>query len=151
MEEKEFLQAVEHELRTLKDIATKEELSSLSLYGFNPTVYDSCIYGQMTGSCYSVRAKELMDKACVVTTQPIEIDGEIKGGIYEFRGQTFSKVKPFINGKNNGQGWRDEGGSWLHSRSYNHLSALEAYICMDARKIEHIISFLRDESKELTL
>ena len=59
---KEFKQEVQEELDTIKAKATKEEIAKLDFEGFNADSSDSCIYGQMTGCCVSVRANELMPK-----------------------------------------------------------------------------------------
>lgn len=147
MKKTDFLKAVEHEVKTLKKLATKEELENLNFEYLHPEFPQSCIYGQMTGECYSKRAKELMDKACIIVTNT----GEEGMGTEEFYGKTYSQAKHLINGKNTGQGWKGEPGSMFGSRSYAHLSALEAYICLKGAKTKSIISFLKGETEKLTL
>lgn len=144
MKKADFLNAIAHEVKTLREIATELEISRLSLHGFNPTDSNKCIYGQMTGSCGSKRAKELMDKACIIVAN---------GAIENFQHATYAKAKKFINGKNEGQGWNDDGGSYDHhrSRNYEHASALEAYICLKDAKVKNVISYLRGEKKRLVL
>lgn len=149
MKKADFLKAVEHEVKTLKKIATKDELSKLNITKFNPTYNDRCIYGQMTGNCGSERAKNLMDEACIIVTNSKK---GLHSGILDFDGQAYTKIKKFINGKNTGQGWNNDGSDdHRESRNYGHLSALEAYISLKGAKPKNIISFLRDETKELVL
>lgn len=60
---KEFLQDVMNEINHIKANATQEEISRLDFDNFNSAYKDRCVYGQMTGSCDSDRAKELMPKS----------------------------------------------------------------------------------------
>jgi hypothetical protein len=145
MKKADFLNAVKHEVETLKELATENELKRLNFRKFNHDHHDACIYGQMTGSCGSKRAKVLMDKACVIVTKD--------ACVISFENRTFKEVKKHINGANTGQGWNDDGGSMLHfvSRNYSHLSALEAYICMKNAKTENIIKYLKGETDTLKL
>lgn len=53
---------VDQEIANLKKYATKEEIDNLNLDDFCATGERSCIYGQMTGSCYSERANYLIGK-----------------------------------------------------------------------------------------
>lgn len=48
----------------LKKYATPEELRRLNIENLNPLSVYECIYGQMTGSCNSKRALELIQKCC---------------------------------------------------------------------------------------
>lgn len=65
-----FLEEVKKELRTIKRRATPQEKSQLDLSTFNFDDGDHCIYGQMTGDCYSNRAKHLMPKSYSQIFQP---------------------------------------------------------------------------------
>lgn len=51
---------VVQEADNIKQFARPEEIRELSFKQFHPTLMAHCIYGQMTGSCYSVRAVELL-------------------------------------------------------------------------------------------
>ncbi len=51
-----------NEIKNIKKHATKEEIERLNFETFNPKRASFCIYGQMTGSCYSDRAIELGPK-----------------------------------------------------------------------------------------
>lgn len=53
---------VKEEARRLRIHATPKELSRLNFEKLNPEASDLCIYGQMTGDCYSLRASELIVK-----------------------------------------------------------------------------------------
>ena len=48
------------EAKALKSNATKDELANLNFGRLNPTEHTQCIYGQMTGSCFSPRAEKLI-------------------------------------------------------------------------------------------
>ncbi len=143
MKKQEFLNAVEHEVRALKKYGTKEELGRMDIDTFNAGNAYSCIYGQMTGTCTSKRAKKLMDKSCIIVFKDEEP--------FTLSGKAFSRFKPYINGKNEGQGWNDSGSDTRDSRNYNHSSALEGYILMKGAKVKMIIKFLRGESTVLKL
>jgi hypothetical protein len=85
-----------------------------------------------------------MDEACIIVTKNVD-------DIEELEGKSYSSIKKFVNGKNKGQGWKDEGGYFWSSRNYSHLSALEAYICLNGAKNENIIKYLKGESDKLIL
>lgn len=48
------------EATNLREYATKKELNKLNLKNLYPSCTDTCIYGQMTGDCYSARAHKLI-------------------------------------------------------------------------------------------
>lgn len=52
------------EARLLKKLATPEEIARLDPYRLDGKSNTKCIYGMMTGSCKSERAKELIDACC---------------------------------------------------------------------------------------
>lgn len=62
MKKADFLLEVMAELDNIKAKATKEEIGRLNLESFNPNSPTKCIYGLMTGECFSNRAKELTPK-----------------------------------------------------------------------------------------
>lgn len=62
MEKSKFFEEVKAELVHLRDTATQEEIKKLNFSEFDHTVRYACIYGQMTGSCGSARAKQLTPK-----------------------------------------------------------------------------------------
>lgn len=59
-----FPKLVIEEANNLKKFATKKEIANLTLYNFNPNSQTRCIYGQMTGNCFSGRAHKLIKKSC---------------------------------------------------------------------------------------
>jgi hypothetical protein len=59
---KDFLNMVMKEINRIKKEATKEEIGELNFNTLNPYLSITCIYGQMTGSCTSARAKILHPK-----------------------------------------------------------------------------------------
>jgi len=62
MRRKEFLDMVLEEATHLRNNATDEEKSNLDFSTLATTNIHNCIYGQMTGHCFSKRAKELFAK-----------------------------------------------------------------------------------------
>jgi len=154
MKKQDFLDDVSHEIEMLKKHATKKEKSNLNFDKLNYDDAGECIYGQLTGSCGSKRAKELMDKACI-RVMDLENEG---GGHINIGVGTFRDIRGVFNGKNEGQVWTDEGqdndaGANVarESRIYTHLSALEGYIVFKGAKNKHIILYLRGEVKTLKL
>lgn len=147
MKEQEFLSDVKHEIDMLMKYGTKNELSNLDLDSFDQDHTENCIYGQMTGSCTSKRAKILMDKSCI---RVMHLETNVNG-------KTFDEIESEINGKNDGQGWYDEGGETRRfglrrgSRNFAHLSVLEAYIGMEDAKIDNIIKYMKGKRKTLKL
>jgi hypothetical protein len=75
----EFLQEVKNEINLLKKNATKEELGRLDFRSFSPVVVHLCLYGQMTGDCYSVRAFVLKETCSYVNGSPFtDLENYIK-------------------------------------------------------------------------
>ncbi len=67
------------EADNLKKHANPEELNRLDFSSFNPSLVDRCIYGQMTGNCFSSRAKQLI-RMCTLkmytdNQSAIQLDG----------------------------------------------------------------------------
>lgn len=58
-----FLIAVRAEIKRIKRLATSEEIDRLDFSKFSHTNVMTCIYGQMTGHCYSDRARAIMPKS----------------------------------------------------------------------------------------
>lgn len=55
---------VKQEATNLRNNATSEEKANLNFSSLIPDWKDSCIYGQMTGNCYSFRAIALIKASC---------------------------------------------------------------------------------------
>lgn len=64
LKDPEFKEALIHEVVNLKKNAKPEELAKLSLSQLNAELRAGCIYGQMTGDCFSKRAVTLIRKCC---------------------------------------------------------------------------------------
>ena len=135
----QFLLDVMHEINMLKQHATQEEISRLDLSTFDHTVIVECIYGQMTHSCMSSRAKELMDLACIRVL-------DIKVGVDSIDGSDIESDEFNINGEYSGQTWNH----W-NARDFSYLSALEGYICTKNANVEGIIQYLKGEIDTLEL
>jgi len=64
MRTKIMKELVIEEANNLRNNATKEELSRLDFSNLNSQNSETCIYGQMTGYCFSKRANELIINSC---------------------------------------------------------------------------------------
>jgi hypothetical protein len=136
-----FLQDVRIEVEGLKANATQEEISKLNIEYFDADSKFGCIYGQMTGTCSSARAKELMDKSCVrVTKFSDNVDDK-----------TFDVVAKKINGKYTSQTWEKTWGNGIYSRNFNHLSMIELYIFLKGASPKNIMDYLKGEVETLEL
>ena len=139
----QFLQDVRTEVEALKANATKKEVEKLNIEHFNPDSKQDCIYGQMTGSCESVRAKELMDSACVRVTSSTYFMGE----------KTFNNLSSYINGEYTGQTWTDNmyEDEDRYIRKYSYISMLEMYIFLKGASPKNIMDYLKGEVETLEL
>lgn len=134
---KQFLADVMHEIEMLKLHATESEKSRLDNYWFDPSDIQQCIYGQMTGSCETKRAKELMSTSCV------RIFDDQK---HWDEGSTFKDAKPSLNGAFKEEMWESNG-----QRNWNYISALEGYIMLKGAKSSAILSYIKGDLKTLSL
>ena len=94
-----FIKQVYEELKTIKEKATPNEINQLKLSGFNHTDYRYCIYGQMTGSCISDRAKELQKKSfkTLDETGCDPDDGKLSFAEQDFKeGATFTALEKYL-------------------------------------------------------
>ena len=122
---KKLKQRVLEEATLLKQHATPEEIKSLDLNTIEPDKFDQCIYGQMTGNCYSERAHELLTK-CAVWPYSIEIDTYVKTQMGVARWMKFREV------------------------SYEAFSPIEYYIYHRPNKIPVLVDYLKG-NRELTI
>lgn len=137
----QFLQDVRTEVEALKANATKEEIAKLDIEHFHPDSKQDCIYGQMTGSCESHRAKELMDSACVRVTNSTFFMGTF----------TFDNLATHINGEYTGQTWEGESNDERYLRKFSYISMLEMYIFLKGASPKNIIDYLKGEVETLEL
>lgn len=115
----------------LKQHATKQEILSLDASEIDPTDENLCIYGQMTGDCYSDRATDLIINCCPRVYEA----GQDMGGIDK-------------SGKLNGQPFA------VQNRCFAYHSAIEMVILEDyggKDAQQKIVAFLKDETQTLEL
>lgn len=143
----EFLEDVRHEIEMLREHASLKEIAKLNLSKFNAMNREECIYGQMTGSCESSRAKTLMSKACIRT-----FNIGSTSGTEELNGETFSSISKFINGEYSKKDiWNQKSVLGGYNRDFYYLSALEGYITLKNAKIKNILDYLQGKRKDLVL
>lgn len=92
------------ELRALKNNATKKELKKLKIDKIIVDEWKSCIYGQMTGDCDSIRARELTEKTYegISRWKKINIDDKdlycdftpLEVWLYELKDSDYKQTKP---------------------------------------------------------
>lgn len=131
--------AVVAEATALRKKATKEELVTLTIDRLTPFDYRGCIYGQMTGNCFSPRASSLINSCA-----PILLNGTIngRGNVTNVKDRKSYKSKRRNQEQNSGE-------------SSYHWSPIEVFITVDENKdngnIERLIDFLKGKSKSLKL
>lgn len=135
---KDFKSDVLHEINMLKKHATKQELAKLNLGTFNYDHVNECIYGQMTGACYSKRAKKLMNLSCIRVM-------DLSGPFNSIRQVKISSKQFNVNGEYAKQTWESDG------RNFNYMSALEGYIFTKDANISGIIDYMKGETDTLKL
>ena len=86
-----MLDLVKIEAKNLREFLTSEEKERLIFENLNPRSSENCIYGLISGSCWSQRADELITKCCtrVYETGPGLGSGKVNG-------------KPYITGHRSG-------------------------------------------------
>ncbi len=131
MNKQEYLSNVMQEIEAIKKHATETEIARLDFETLKPRYEKRCIYGQMTGGCYTPRALSLIRKCT-----PIVVEG------LGDRSYTFSDIKSEINGK-------PTKGNIYNARKF--YSVLESYIVLKGSKNEKIIQYLKGETKTLKL
>ena len=117
------------EAKKLKKFATKEELGKLDFVFFDPGSPEFCIYGQMTGNCYSARANELIRKCCKRVYSPIN-----------------KNLKVVSESKLNGAPY-----VLTQDRQTEYHSPIEVLVFKDEDCAAKLIPYLKGESKTLKL
>jgi hypothetical protein len=95
-----LIKLVADEAEKLKTHATQRELKNLHFEMLNGGIVDSCIYGQMTGHCYSQRAIELLNLCTIPYSD--KLDYKVKPYNDKFtteRTRPFSAIEYFISMK----------------------------------------------------
>lgn len=130
--EKTMQALVKKEAANLKKYATKDELGKLDFKSFSPASTYRCIYGQITGYCFSERAGNLIIQCAE--------------RVYENNGACFVHDFP-VNGKPKGaRGVSD-------SDSADYYSPIEVFILQLKNIVngnnERLIKYLKGETKTL--
>jgi hypothetical protein len=134
MEKHEFLAAVHTEAAAIRVAATIEERSRLNIDTFQPTHMEHCIYGQMTGDCFSHRAVALMDKCCVQYFSDMVDESELDDVDFAFfNDNVVEKAADY---------------SPIDSGIYRYFSAIEAYITLPEAKVAELMQFIKGEVEE---
>lgn len=123
---------VKKEAANLKKNASKEEIGKLRFDLLVPANTNKCIYGQMTGFCYSIRANDLI-KNCAER-------------VYKNNGRDYVRELP-LNGKP----------TFLRSdsiwRAAQYYSPIEVFILQPGNQEngnnERLIKYLKGETKTL--
>jgi len=132
---------VRKEAEALRIHATKEERERLKIEKLNPTHMDYCIYGQMTGNCFSERAAILIDMCCSRFFK-----NDAMPGIFSPE-KSLDRVLRNVNGTSVHEFVKERVGVSEDA----HYSAIEAYILLPDAKNANLISYLRGETETLEL
>jgi hypothetical protein len=130
---------VRKEAEALRVHATSEERAQLNLQRLEPSHRRHCVYGMMTGDCFSGRSATLI-KACTYRYfKPAVISDIERHG--------FAGVQDNANGT--------EVIDFLEERIEAidpcHYSAIEAYILLPEARNENLIAYLKGETETLEL
>jgi hypothetical protein len=139
---KQFIEDVKKEARALRKHATKKELQALELAILDPNHNEKCVYGQMTGSCTSYRAAELIYQSCKRYFHNPRTSGNTVD---------FAEFKKKVNGAKI-KGISDE--AELHDArdwSLEYLSSIESYILIPNAKNKNLIDYLKGNRNDLVL
>jgi len=136
---KDFKIDVMHEINMLKQHTTAEEKKLLNSETFNINFFRGCIYGQLTGSSSSLRAKNLMKVCCITVVR-------IGNGSEQFENISITDKKFKIKGPNKEQAWKN-----LPDSRHRYLSALEAYLFTKNAKNVEILEYIKGNSDTITL
>lgn len=128
------------EARNLRKFATKEEKDRLDFMKLNSSSKFDCIYGQMTKNCFSVRAKELIEKSCsrVYSTSS---------------GDTWEEYR--LNGTPKGKYRREDGANNLYpgEEKTSYFSPIEVFIARGDNwkngANDRLVKYIKGEIKTL--
>lgn len=123
---------VRKEAEALRVHATIEERERLDINRLDSTDRRHCIYGQMTGNCFSERAAELINNCAITHFE------NLPDTLEEITSFVTEKPKYFLDTRAD---------PWLSST----YSAIEAYILLPEANNENLISYLRGETETLEL
>jgi hypothetical protein len=144
----QLFEDVAREATLLKETATQIELQRISFYDLDPRYYTKCIYGQMTGDCFSDRAAYLIFNCCPRYFRSHSDDDDI---IEDVTKSKAAKLEKFVNGESV-PGVKDSFGlKQIRSHGDCHYSAIETYIMQPYAKNKNLIDFLRGRRGDLVL
>ncbi len=133
MDKIKLVQLVRKEAENIKKNATKEEISFLDFEMLQSSQSNSCIYGQMTGSCWSKRTAKLIEEC--TERMYIQNPGESSLNKCTLSSKLISKIKFTIH------------------RDY--YSPIECFIYFSENETngnnEALINYLKGNTKELVL
>lgn len=127
MKKQDLFRAVVAEAKKLKEEATSKELAKLN-YAVNAHFPHKCIYGQMTGYCFNVRAQKLI-KACTPVLLASGLSYSIK---------SYNDIK---NIPSSGLDVTDNGRM--------RFSPIESYIALEGAQKHVLVAFLKGEKDKL--
>lgn len=137
----DLINDVTKEAQALRVHATAEERSKLSFESLKPSNMNNCIYGLMTGNCFTERAALLIDQCCVrffkheIMPDYFRVSATIDNIL---KGVNGVKVENFVEERT---GIADG----------MHYSAIEAYILLPDAKNANLIAYLKGETETLDL
>lgn len=137
----QFHEDVRAEADALKEHATADELARLDSSELDPSAFEGCIYGQMTGDCTSLRASELIFACCKRYVHNKGIVGSFERVSEYVNGETIEGVDSAIALKNA----RDK------NACLEYLSSIESYIMLEDANNENLIAYLKGETDTLGL
>lgn len=130
---------VRKEAEALRIHATREERERIIFNRLNPENINKCIYGQMTGDCYSERACVLIKKcACRYIKD---------SALTEIQSEGFTRIAEKVNGRRVKNLYENR------NQTFDpiHYSAIEAYILLPEANNANLIAYLREETETLEL
>lgn len=137
---KQFLQDVSSEASLLKNYATEEEVAKLDFDRLRFDNRRSCIYGQMTGDCRSIRAQILLASCCKRFVANSDLLIPHPSNWNPDKRPSFNKIKEFVNGTT-----QDRPDTVIY------LSSIETYIALKGAKPKELIDYLKGTTDTLTL
>jgi hypothetical protein len=140
----QFLKDVRAEACAIRKHAMPGEIARLSFNNLDPEDQKLCIYGQMTGNCFSQRAAEIIFACC-----PRYFNSE---NFRRFTPRTSDYAIKAANGSKI-DGVNDSFGLYIDRDKWSsfHFSAVEMYIMMDGAKNAELIAYLKGETDTLEL
>lgn len=133
--EEQLYQDVLSEATSLRELATPPEKNNLNVYTIFPSNREKCVYGQMTGSCNSPRAIELMQKCCTQYFHNEDYDlTSLREVLSHVNGKDSVVVAPRVR---------------RHGIAY--FSSIESYIIIKGAKCAELLSYIKGETNELNL